>query len=77
MKDSGKPIKALHDRLLQEQFEAVQDDFLDRQAMCVSVKMGFTSVYSAHSPIEGKVVEQWLDVPRKFSLANKMPIIWF
>ena len=51
--------------------ETVQDGYLDRQAQCVTIKMGFTSVYSAHSPMEGKIVEQWLDVPRKFSGADE------
>ena len=45
----------------------VHDDYLNRQALSITVKMGFTSVYSAHSPMEGKVVEQWLGVPRKVS----------
>jgi phosphatidylserine decarboxylase len=45
--------------------DAVHDTYLDRQALCISIEMGFTSVYSAHSPMEGKVLEQWLGVPRK------------
>ena len=45
--------------------DTVHDAYLDRQALRISIKMGFTNVYSAHSPIEGKVVEQWLGVPRK------------
>ncbi|NOX92644.1 MAG: phosphatidylserine decarboxylase [Gammaproteobacteria bacterium] len=47
--------------------DTVHDVFLDRQALSVSVRMGFTSVYSAHSPMEGKVLEQWLDMPRKIA----------
>jgi phosphatidylserine decarboxylase len=44
--------------------DTVYDAYLDRQALSISVKMGFTSVYSAHSPMEGKVLKQWLDMPR-------------
>jgi len=47
--------------------ETVYDSYLNRQALSVSIKMDFTSVYSAHSPMEGKVLEQWLDVPRKLA----------
>jgi phosphatidylserine decarboxylase len=47
--------------------DTIHDPYLDRQVLSVSVKMGFTSVYSAHSPMEGKVIEQWLDVPRKIA----------
>ncbi len=47
--------------------EKVRDAYLDRDAICISIKMGFTSVYSAHSPMEGKIMEQWLEVPRKIA----------
>lgn len=40
--------------------DTVHDRYLDRQALLISIKMSFTSVYSAHSPMEGKVVQQWL-----------------
>jgi len=39
--------------------EKVHDAYLDRQALLVSIKMGFTSVYSAHNPMEGKLLQQW------------------
>ena len=45
--------------------ETVHDSYLDRQALSISIKMGFTSVYSAHSPMEGKVLKQWLASPHK------------
>lgn len=45
--------------------DTVHDVYLDREALCISIKMGFTSVYSAHSPMEGKVLEQWLGLPSK------------
>ena len=45
--------------------ETVHDTYLDRQALNISIKMGFTSVYSAHSPMEGKVLKQWLELPNK------------
>ncbi|HHI92499.1 MAG TPA: phosphatidylserine decarboxylase [Gammaproteobacteria bacterium] len=47
--------------------DTVHDIYLNRQALSVSVKMGITSVYSVHSPMEGRVVEQWLNVPRKIT----------
>ncbi|MBL1275466.1 MAG: phosphatidylserine decarboxylase [Ectothiorhodospiraceae bacterium] len=50
--------------------DKVYDAYLNRQALLVSIKMGFTSVYSAHSPMEGKVLEQWLEVPRKIDVAD-------
>jgi phosphatidylserine decarboxylase len=45
--------------------EKVHDAYLDRSAICISVKMSFTSVYSAHSPMEGKIMQRWLETPRK------------
>jgi len=44
--------------------ETVHDVYLDRQALRVSLQMAFTSVYSAHNPMEGKVLEQWLEAPQ-------------
>lgn len=49
--------------------ETVHDAYLDRQALCITIKMGFTSVYSAHSPLEGKVQEQWLRSSKKTDTA--------
>jgi phosphatidylserine decarboxylase len=43
----------------------VHDGYLDREAVCVTILMGLTSVYSVHSPMEGKIIEQWLQAPRK------------
>jgi phosphatidylserine decarboxylase len=43
--------------------DTVYDAYLNREAVSISIKMGFTSVYSARSPMEGKVVEQWLGSP--------------
>ena len=45
--------------------EKVHDAYLDRSAICISIRMRLTSVYSAHSPMEGKVIQQWMEVPRK------------
>ncbi len=50
--------------------ENVQDAYLNRPAICISIEMGFTNVYSAHSPMEGKVQEQWLAAPRKIQNIN-------
>ena len=47
--------------------ENVNDGYLNRSAICISIKMGFTSVYSAHSPMEGKIMEKWLETPRKIA----------
>ena len=43
--------------------DTVYDAYLNREAVSISIKMGFTSVYSARIPMEGKVVEQWLGSP--------------
>lgn len=43
--------------------DTVSDTYLGRQALRISIKMSFTSVYSAHSPMEGKVLKQWLGSP--------------
>ena len=51
--------------------EKVHDAYLDRSATCISIKMGFTSVYSAHSPMEGKIMEQWMETPRKITPISK------
>ena len=45
--------------------QVVRDGYLNRQAICVSIRMSLISVYSIHSPMEGKIVEQWLKVPRQ------------
>lgn len=37
----------------------VQDGFLEREAVCIGIEMNRLGTYSAHSPIEGKVVQQW------------------
>lgn len=50
--------------------ETVQDGYLNRKAICISINMSITSVYSIHSPMEGKIVEQWLKVPRKIIAEN-------
>ncbi len=43
--------------------ERVRDDYLNRTAIRVRIRMEATGVYSVHSPMEGKVQEQWLAVP--------------
>jgi len=48
-----------------ERVLSVRDDYLQRNAICVTINMGLTSVYSLRSPMEGKIVEQWLAVPSK------------
>lgn len=53
--------------------ETVHDAYLDRQAICVSIEMGFTSVYSIHSPMEGKIMQTWRKVPRKIDIASRNP----
>ncbi len=48
--------------------EKVFDAYLDRSAICISIKMGFLDVYSVHSPMEGKIIKQWHESPRKIRL---------
>ncbi|MEE8379612.1 MAG: phosphatidylserine decarboxylase, partial [Gammaproteobacteria bacterium] len=51
--------------------EKVHDAYLDRTAICISIKMSFFDVYSVHSPMEGKITKQWQKLPRKIqSLAT-------
>lgn len=54
----------------------VHDDYLDRKAICISVNMGIASVYSVHSPMEGKIMKQWLDESCKFRsfVSEKTPV---
>lgn len=48
-----------------EKVTTVQDAYLERQAICLSIRMSITSVYSIHSPMEGKIIEQWFKVPSR------------
>ena len=51
--------------------EKVFDAYLDRSAICISIKMSFIDVYSVHSPMEGKIIKQWQKGPRQIqSLAT-------
>ena len=51
--------------------EKVFDAYLDRSAICISIKMSFFDVYSVHSPMEGKIIKQWQKGPRQIqSLAT-------
>ena len=43
----------------------IYDAYLDRTAICISIKMSFFDVYSVHSPMEGKIIKQWQKLPRK------------
>ena len=54
-----------------ERVESVQDAYLGRSAICITINMTLTSVYSMHSPMEGKIMEQWLAVPRKIVFQDR------
>jgi len=41
----------------------IHDNYLDRTAIMISVRMNALGIYSARSPIEGKVIKQWF-LPR-------------
>lgn len=56
-------VSPVHGRV--EQVQTVQDAYTGRSAICISIKMAITSVYSLHSPLEGKIMQQWLAVPSK------------
>jgi phosphatidylserine decarboxylase len=45
--------------------ENVYDGYLQREAICLSLEMSLTSIYSVRSPLEGKLVKMWMAVPRK------------
>ncbi|WP_126453973.1 phosphatidylserine decarboxylase [Sulfuriflexus mobilis] len=49
--------------------EAVRDGFLDRDAIKIVLSMGLMDMYSIRSPIEGKVMNQWL-VGRRFAVSD-------
>ena len=40
--------------------ETLHDDKLDREAICFTIKMHWYGIYSTRSPMEGKVMDQWL-----------------
>ena len=50
--------------------ETVVDEYCGRSAICISIGMSLTNVYSMRSPIEGKIMQQWLAVPRKIRFQN-------
>ena len=39
--------------------ETIHDDFLDREAICFTIKMHWYGIYTTRSPMEGKVLDQW------------------
>jgi phosphatidylserine decarboxylase len=47
--------------------DEVEDKRLSRNAKRIRVKMSFTDIYSLRSPIEGKVMEQWISQAGKSS----------
>lgn len=51
--------------------DKVRDGYLNREATCITIAMGLASVYSAHSPMEGKIIEQWLQAPRKITVLEQ------
>jgi phosphatidylserine decarboxylase len=48
---------------------AVRDGFLDRDAIKIVLSMGLLDMYSIRSPVEGKVMNQWL-VDAHFAVAD-------
>lgn len=40
--------------------EEVRDGFLDRDAIKISFLMGFFDIYTVRSPVEGKIMHQWI-----------------
>jgi len=45
----------------------VHDKYLDRQAICLRLKMNWYGIYSTRSPTEGKVIKQWSGDDGKFA----------
>lgn len=45
--------------------EAVYDGYLERDVVCLTVERSMFGVWSVRSPMEGRLKEQWLAVPRK------------
>ncbi len=46
--------------------DSAQDPYLQRQAICITLQMRKTDIFSVRSPMEGKVLQQWIgqcDIP--------------
>lgn len=42
-----------------ESIERRPDPFLDRDALCIRLRMGLLDGYSTRSPVEGRIVQRW------------------
>ncbi len=40
--------------------DTAEDPYLDRQAICITLQMRKTDIFSVRSPMEGKVLQQWI-----------------
>lgn len=39
----------------------LHDGYLQREALCISIRMRVTDIYSLRSPMEGRIQQQWLE----------------
>ena len=43
--------------------ESIEDPYIKRPAICITIKMSFWGTYVTRSPTEGKVMERWFQAP--------------
>lgn len=55
--------------------DEVTDRYLDRQALCISLDMRFSGIYSIRGPVEGKLVQEWR-MPAEKGLAAREQALW-
>lgn len=56
--------------------ETLHDKYLDREAVCLTIKMHWYGIYSTRSPMEGKVMEQWFGDERHPEVADITSAQW-
>jgi len=51
-------VSPVHGRVLS--VDTMQDTYLERQAIRITIQMRMTDIFSVRSPMEGKVLQQWV-----------------
>ena len=54
----------------------VQDPFVDREAICISINMSALGIYTTRSPTEGKIMQRWFRSPQETNAPHKDIGIW-
>ena len=55
-----------------ESVSKVKDHWINRDAIRVRIRMGYTNTYSIRSPMEGKVIRNWASEPATLGSSNKI-----